>query len=297
MQQKRGDIQRKASKRLQLFKWLKSVQCYLCLSLISSLSMAHEFWIEPQQYQLAERQLLQAELKVGQHYLGESQPFFDFQFERFSIYCGDQAQPVKSRFGAIPALSQKLPCAGLNRVVYVSRPSFVVYQSAEQFQQFLQYEGLMPILAVHQQRGLPANGFKEAYRRFSKALVWQQGDGAVVTQDEPIGLAFEWVAEQSPYSETTTLRFSLLLAGQPSSDVQARLFYRDPNGQVTETVYRTDQHGQLMLSNLPAGEYMLNAVHMRPMSAQLAKATGAVWESLWAATSFAISPAQTESKN
>ena len=285
MQKVIGFIQSNTSSRFSLATG--SVRLVV-LMLCSLSAVAHEFWLEPEHYRLAPDQRLVVDLKVGQNHVGEALPYFDDAIERFEFYCDQRTEAVRSRFASLPAVSQVLPCPGLNVLLYVSRPSFVTYESAAQFTDFLAYEGLDTVLARHRERGLPPQGFKEAYRRFSKLLVWQDGDKIPATTDSARGLPLEWVIEDNPYaSPGDSLRAVLLLEGKPYPGIQARLFLRH-NDSVRDVILRTDAEGAIRVPVSESGEYLLNAVHMRAMSPALARATGAVWESWWASVTFAV---------
>ncbi|MCB1761300.1 MAG: DUF4198 domain-containing protein, partial [Gammaproteobacteria bacterium] len=218
---------------------------------------------------------------VGQHFVGDTQPYLPANTHRFEIDLAGATIPVAARIGDIPALDQAVTDTGLAIVAHVSNDFTLEYGREGLFESFLAYEGLTPMLAEHRRRGLPMTGFKERYQRFAKALV-QVGDRP--GSDRRLGLAFEWVLQSNPYlSSQRPLRARLYWRGEPLAGVQARLFV-NTRGEVDERVVTTDREGGVELV-LPSGsEAMLNAVQLR----ELPESSGAVWKSYWSSISFAL---------
>ena len=262
-------------------------------------SAAHEYWIEPQSYQLAPGTKLVAQLKVGQHFQGDSQVYLPANIERFQIAYG-AAEPVtdvSSRIGDLPALNQSVPLTGLALVSLVSNIYVLEYKERGLFEKFLAYEGLEGVLDEHRRRGLPLVGFKEGYQRFAKSLV-QVGGGT--GEDRLLGLRFEWLLETNPYTAVDNrIQARLYWQGEPLAAAQARLFVRRA-GQLEEQILITDGDGRVQFSPDPGSEILLNAVQMREPSDRYLAPEGSAWISYWATTTFLLPervPPATRSSN
>lgn len=257
----------------------------LTLALIFTCSVpaaAHEFWISPQQYQVVEGEAILAALRVGQGFEGAEQPYLPGQTARFDLVRGKQVVPVVSRIGDRPAVHQEVPDQGLWIVVHETTDQKLRYDKYETFQGFVTHKGFPDVLTEHRRRGLPEAGFREAYRRFAKALV-AVGDGEGA--DRQVGLRTEIVAGLNPYTDDLSqgLPVQVFFEGNPRVGAQVELFAKR-DGVVEITTYRTDAEGRVTLPVTPGTEYLVDAVTLLPRAAEAE--TDPVWESLWAALTF-----------
>ena len=263
-------------RRLPAILWLLS-------AMIGTNVKAHEFWIEPFRFEIATGDLLQADLRVGQDMKGDSLHYIPQRFEAFNLTAGNATRAVDSRAGDNPAVGETIPDSGLHVLSYVSVDSELAYSDPVKFERFLNNEGIEWVKAAHEQRGLPAQGFKEAYQRFAKSLV-KVGDGTGT--DRPLGLEFELVVETNPYTDRHSDLVALLLwRGKPLPRAQVTVFRRQ-DGDVNKTLFTTDAQGRVRIPRRGApGVYLLNAVHMvePPPNDH-----GVVWKSLWASTTFEV---------
>lgn len=258
------------------------------------ITQAHEFWIEPTSYHIDKGEPIIARLKVGQNLVGTPQVYLPKRFKAFNITSPDNTQAVLSRMGNDPAVNQSSTTEGLNILSYVSKDSTVTYDNAATFQSFLKKEGIEWVLATHKKRGLPDQGFTEAFQRFAKSLVQvsqQHGENSKdnTDNDRALGLRFELIAENNPYTTQQAIPIRLLWENKPFADAQINVFRRHDN-QLTKTQLHTDSDGRALLEHQP-GDYLLNAVHMiDPTLDNNTEETtpSAVWKSLWASLTFQI---------
>lgn len=266
---------------------MRSIGLLIILLLISpTIASGHEFWISPEKYQVADGEVLSADIRVGQNFEGRAFAFIPAQFDRFSLVQGDREVAVTSRIGDRPAMAQPLPGPGLWTIVHETRDQRLTYQDAETFEEFVRHKDLDDTLAVHAARGLPAFGFSELYRRFAKSLV---ASGTPGGQDITVGLRTEIVAETNPYAPDFDgiMRVLVLFEGAPRIDEQVEIYDRAPDGTVSVSTVRTDAQGRAMAPVSRGHEYLFDAVKMVPLDAQNVEA-GAVWQSLWASLTFRV---------
>lgn len=255
-------------------------------------TQAHEFWIEPTHYMVEHGEPIVARLKVGQKLVGAPQVYLPQRFEAFNLSNGDDTQAVTSRMGNDPAVNQTAATQGLHILSYISTDSNVTYEDAATFTKFLKAEGIDWVLAAHKQRGLPEQGFTEAYQRFAKSLVQIGQPTPENSNDRALGLRFELIAEKNPYSSDQAIPIRLEWQGKPFTDAHINVFRRH-NGTLSTAQLRTDQDGRALLEHQP-GDYLLNAVHMiDPTDTEdTATANSVVWKSLWASLTFQIPDTQ-----
>jgi len=255
----------------------------VCLGLFAALIVsnslqAHEFWMEPENPSVSVGDTLKIKLRVGQHLKGNQQPYIESWFEEFQIRDAEGMRPVKGMQGDMPAFAMKVRTPGLQVVNYVSSTDDMRYRSKEQFERFIEYEGLTGVLERHQERGLPEFGFREDYVRCAKALAV---GGTAEGQDLLVGMPLELLAEENPYvTQKSSLPVRLFWQGEPLPDIQIRIFHR--GGETEETTVRTDTEGRAQIPLTASGFFLLNAVHML----EVEQKNGAVWKSYWASLSF-----------
>jgi hypothetical protein len=136
--------------------------CAIC----ASVATAHEFWIEPLDYQVLPGTNIVANLKNGENFDGISLAFIDRNFTRFDVVVGDSITPVTGRMGDSPALDvpapqSGLPDNGLVVVVHETTPSFVTYSEWDKFLAFAQHKDFRDIAARHAANGFGPVPFKE----------------------------------------------------------------------------------------------------------------------------------------
>ena len=256
----------------------------LILAFLTRPLFAHELWIEPSAYIIQPNQMLEATLKNGQNFEGISLAWFNSRQVLFDWSDGDTRSSFEGRAGDIPTVSLMPSDEGLLVLIYQSAPQVVDYDDWESFQRFLDHKDLNDVAQAHQSRGLPEAGFDEVYSRFAKSLI-AVGDGAGL--DEHRGLEYELVALNNPYTDDV-FKVQLLYNGELRGDAQIEVYDRDPDGNVTVSLTRTDERGVAEIPVRAGHSYLVDSVLMRVPSDTLARQTGAVWETLWASLTFAV---------
>ncbi len=245
-------------------------------------AVAHEFWIDPAEYQVETGAPLVADIRNGQKFSGIALGYFERSIARFDVIGPDGTAPVEGRMGDVPALETTAGTPGLTVLVHQTTPDNVTYKTWEKFQTFAEHKDFPDILTRHRARGLPESDFKESYTRFAKSLV-AVGHGR--GSDRAVGMETEFVALTNPYAgPLQRMQVLLLYRGGPRAEAQVEMFDRAPDGTVKITLHRTGADGTVTLPVAPGHAYLLDAVVLREMD----PAQGAVWETLWAALTFAV---------
>jgi len=270
----------------RFFQGISLVFRGFCLAIpVFSIAEAHEFWIEPVDFTVAQGEKIEAQNRIGQMLKGDPHPFIASTFVRFTLTDSAGTRDVEGALGDRPALQVMPERDGLHIAAYQSTVSTLTYREAEKFQRFVSKEGLDGVLAAHAARGLPETGFAEGYTRFAKALVAVgEGRGA----DKALGLRFELVALSNPYTDAGPTEVQLLQEGAPAPDIQVAVFRRDGTGTVTREVMRTGADGRARIERRGAALVLVSAVTMVEPREALAARKGVVWHSLWASLSWGL---------
>lgn len=257
----------------------------ICLSvLIIQPVMGHEYWLQPEQYFLNDKEMILAHVRVGEHFKGETHAYIPNHVASVRLHVGSETRDLSPRFGDIPAVRVTAPEKGLNILTIETTPYWIEYTDPENFRKFLDYDGLEWVLDAHKKRGLPDSGFTEAYLRHAKSLI-HVGDGK--GRDRNTGMAFEWVMLTNPYTDKgDELSVQLWWQGKGFANAPYRVFIQK-DGKASEVQYKTDASGIGSFPRQSNALYMINAVHMILPDKKLEKSMKAVWQSHWATLSFA----------
>ena len=115
---------------------------------------AHEFWIEPQKFQVETGEELAIDLKNGQNFVGGSLSYFESQFSRFDIVQRSGIVGATGRTGDSPALTTNPDQDGLFIVLHETTPSTLRYKEWEKFEKFAQHKDFKNASADHLAAGL-----------------------------------------------------------------------------------------------------------------------------------------------
>ncbi|GAA4222235.1 hypothetical protein GGQ68_001193 [Sagittula marina] len=259
--------------------------CAAVMSVLCSASAsAHEFWIEPEAYQVAPDAPLVAQLKVGDKLEGSSFSYVPPNFRRFDVIVDGEVIEVDGRAGDKPALNMVLDREGLATVVHVTRDYALTYKDRATFERFCDHKDIKWACVSHDTRGLDPDVIRERYTRYAKSLM-ALGDGA--GSDLEVGLVTEIVAEANPYTDDVSDGFPVrvLHNGEPRKNTQVELFEKAPDGTVDVRYYRTDDTGRAVVEVHPGHAYLVDAVEMLEIPVEN---DGPAWESRWASLTFAV---------
>ena len=258
-------------------KTLISALFLICSGLAAS---AHELWLEAEEWQVSAGDAMRLHMRNGEKLKGLDLAWFENRIDRLERIAGGAVEQIQGRMGDVPAV-QVPAVVGLNVVLYQSPPSKLTYDSWAKFENFLNHKDLAWAFDVHAARGWAEEGVTELYTRHVKALVGAGAGGA----DGPTGMETEFVALADPYAGgLAAMPVQLFYQGKPRADAQIEIFARDAAGEVTVSLARTDAEGRADIPVVAGYMYLLDAVVLREAKPD----SGVLWESLWAALTFAV---------
>ncbi len=252
------------------------------LACIAFGAKAHEFWIDPEEFQVPAGGAVTADLRVGQDFEGGAMSYLPPKFRRFDYIFDRRIGPVPGVIGDRPALRMSAPGDGLLIVVHQTTNSTITWDTWEEFVAFVEHKDAMWTLEAHDARGLERESVREVYSRYAKSLI-AAGEGA--GSDLETGLLTEIVAEENPYTDNMDdgIDVRVLYQGEPRIDEQIEIYEKAADGSVNVFTLRTDDAGRATVPVKPGHRYMLDSVVLRePDVADFA------WESLWANLTFAV---------
>ncbi len=259
----------------------------ISIACIATAAKGHEFWIEPENYQVVTGSDVVAELRVGQKFGGSSQAYLPQNFRRFEFAVNEQTTFLEGRLGDRPAIRLTTSADGLMVLIHETTDSKITWDEFGKFESFLKHKDAEWVLETHRAEGLSQENVAEAYSRYAKSLV---AVGAGAGSDFEAGLETEIVALENPYIDEMDdgLDVRVLYQGTPRGNEQIEVFEKSEAGEVAVFTLQTDDAGMATIPVKKGYRYMLDAVVLRKASTELASSRNVVWESLWANLTFAI---------
>ena len=260
-----------------LFVVTLKILAFAVLSTFSAFS--HELWLEPKVFTLNTNETLKVNIKLGEKMQGVNLAFIPKNIEEFFWSQNGAKSIVQSRLGDRPAFSKKIVDEGLTSIVYVSKPSILMYRTFEKFDKFASHKKLGPVKQWHSEYGFPEKKFFETYRRFAKAIV-SVGSGS--GNDSYFGLTTEFILLNNPFEDSIQdfVKLKLVYEGKPRKKAQVEVFERSDTGTVRIITTKTSDDGIAVVPIKRGSMYLFDAVKLRP--AKNSTDRRAVWETLWA---------------
>lgn len=175
-------------------------------------------------------------------------------------------------------------------VVGVSTASRMIELSAEDFNEYLEHDGVLDVLAARQEGGILDRPANERYSKHVKSIL-QVGDSSTDSHLQVLGYPIEIIPQTNPADLTAgdTLRVLVLAEGQP---VDGQLVYashagyhgHDDSGDHQEAVEtRTDDRGVAEIDISHPGRWYVRLIRMVPVNE-----TGVDYDSNWATLTFEV---------
>ena len=258
----------------------------MLVGLVSLPSYAHEFWMEPSDFQPQVGDVVTIDLVIGTHFDGFSSPYTPDEIAAFGLINAAGTTPITGRFGDMPAGQFIAAQAGLSLLYHQTTPSYVTYTKPEKFISFAVEKGFADVAARYQKQTAENFRLVEKYRRFAKSLIMV---GPASGQDQLLGLEMELVALTNPYQQPVSKEFVLAVyeSGVPRPGAQVTVFIRHTPRDVEKKIIMADGRGQVHLPLLPGRHYLFDSVKLQPII-DTDPIKNAEWESLWAALTFAV---------
>lgn len=254
----------------------------LCLGLaIAGGAGAHDFWLIPNAFEVAEGQDLVVTGRTSSSFPRSLSAVTPDRVADARILDseGSLAIALLDVQGEQLRLRARPRQAG-NQIVAVQIHPRLVPESAESFRNYLVLEGAPEALARYEAEGiLPTDSVVRRYAKYAKTLVQVGEIASDSTWGRRAGHPLEFVPLDDPGSGRATLRFQLLLNGEPVPDQPVHAGYALSASDSVSAVDRsvsTDGMGVVELNTQSDGIWNVRTLVIVPAS------EGADWDVHWA---------------
>lgn len=244
--------------------------CALLLLAMACRVHAHDFWVQPQAFQVAPSQLVPFTLQVGHGPYRQRSPIPASRIVRFQAF-GPLDGSVDMRGGLHPGDVSadgefKLQTPGTHLLVLETDNRAQSHLPSVRFNDYLKVEGLSPALERRTREHRMDVDETEIYSRHAKVIVQAGGfDPSVSTAvTRPVGLALEIVPGVNPQAvpRPAALPLRVLYQGRPLPGATVKLTNLDHDDSPVE-VHVTDGAGGATFLFPASGQWLLNVIWTR----------------------------------
>ena len=260
----------------------------MCLIIISFAVIAHEFWLQPQQYHFKKDETASIKFNVGENFTGDNWAGDNSKINQLIHYTPSNKQIniadlVSNNKG--DSVQLKLTEEGTHMIIYNSNNSFINLAPAK-FNPYLKEDGLDEVAAYRKLHNEENSNGKEYYQRSVKTIIQV---GAIITDGttEPTVLPLDIIPDENVYNlgyqgKNSLVKFTVLFNKKPLISKLVKVWHKIGNQKTELTDLRTDYLGKISTKITLGGSWMISCVHMERNTVD----TAADWQSYWASVTF-----------
>jgi uncharacterized GH25 family protein len=251
-------------------------------------ALAHEFWLEPQQYIFSRTDEINIRFKAGEHFRGENWTGNQEKVKELKLYYADIIDDLTDALSDEngDSLQFSLHEEGTVVVTFNNLNSFINLE-AEKFNAYLLEEGLQTVLDYRNQHNEKDSVGREFYQRSVKTIM-QVGALKTEVYKKQTTLPVDIIPLSHPYklNNGDTLKVKLLFKGEPLVNAKVRSWHK-LMGKVKDTSYISNAKGEISFPVKTTGEWMLSCVTMiRVTDDTDPNPVAASWQSYWGSVTW-----------
>jgi len=279
--------------RFCLYYSVKRIILFSIICIVSVITLAHEFWFQPQKFFYSIREVARIRFVVGENFIGENWAGNKDRVDQLVHYTPSGfAQDVSSKLSGNKGDSLQLPLQeeGTHMVIFSSNNSLISLDAAK-FNDYLKEDGLDNAALYRKENKEESKTGTEHYQRSIKTILQVS---YTLTDDctRPTSLPLDIIPEQNPYFVTVgaresllKVRFRVLFNKEPLSNALVKVLYHVPGKkEVRMDTLRTNKRGWITADRHP-GPYLVSCTHME----HTRNDKEADWQSYWGSLSFEYS--------
>ena len=263
---------------------MKTLFVAVILGCLHLSALAHDFWLMAQPAAPAVKGSATVTLHIGEYFEGSQIGLAASHAAAVRLHSRMGVEDLGKQVpatGMQPGIKLSFERPGTHLLTYESHPSQIVL-SADKFHAYLHDEGLDAIIARREADGTATKPGRERFRRSAKLLL-RVGDKSDDTYAVRTQQRIEITPTTDPLSAVPgdPLRFKIRFDGKPLVGVLLKAWHR--RGAQTLMIRSvTDADGQGMLELPFSGRWLLNVVHMEPVT----DSPELDWDSFWGSLVF-----------
>lgn len=264
---------------------MRKVLALLLLLVSFAPARAHEFWLEPESFDVKRDEPVKLSIRVGENFSGVRWTANSNRLLRLTMVAAGEKRDLTSALEkAADGLALPAPPPGTTTVALSTDDKFIEI-APEKFTHYLTEDGLDAALVWRAAHGAVDKPGRELFRREAATLL--QVDAPTQPRLRETGFDLQLLPARNPYDVRAgdTLRVQVTWRGAPLANALVQRWTRGAgkDGGVDVQKARSDAQGFISVQ-LPAGDTMLSTVHMYENDDKKA----ADWRSVWGNLTFHV---------
>jgi uncharacterized GH25 family protein len=258
----------------------------LMSAIVPHAARAHEFWLQPQQFQWEPTQTVPLGMRVGHGDHSARSNIPARRITRFEVIGpSNDRLDLRSQIHSDVDPQLQLATPGAYVVVLATDNQARSDLPPSRFNDYLHTEGLTPALVSREQGGLMNTDGSERYSRQAKSLVQVGTSRQQTNVTKAVGLRLEIVPEISPYSQprSTQLPVRVIFEDKPLAGALVKLSNPTDDSKAVVSIV-TDEQGRAVFAMPGAGQWLLNVTWTQP----LPSADEADFDTVFASLTFGL---------
>jgi uncharacterized GH25 family protein len=241
--------------------------------------LAHEFWLEPQQYIFSRGDEINVRFLVGEKFTGDNWNGSREKINFLHLFYSDVIDSslnthVRNELG--DSLQFSVFEEGTVMLAFNNINSFIELDP-QKFLEYLKEDGLSGAIEYRQQNNETDSAGREYYQRSVKTIV-QVGNTKTDNYKKQTSLPLDIIPQSHPYlvSIKQQMKMKILYYNKPLANHKIRVWNKMPDG-VTDSSYISNANGEITFTIEPKGEWMVSCVNM----VRVENDAKAQWQSYW----------------
>ncbi len=262
---------------------LKYKLTYLLILLLVLPALAHEFWLEPQQYIFSRTDEINIRFKVGEAFTGDNWKGNREKVNDLKIYYADIVDDLSDAISDEEgdSLQFSIHEEGTAVVTFNNFNSFIELE-AEKFNAYLSEDGLQSAIDYRKQHNETDSVGREFYQRSVKTIV-QVGALKTPVFKKQTTLPVDIIPLSHPYQlkNGDSLTVKVLFKNEPLVNAKIRVWHKILN-RAGDTWFISNEKGEVSFPVNTTGEWMVSCVTM----VHLTDDPKAQWQSYWGSVTW-----------
>ena len=245
--------------------------------------LAHEFWLQPQQYIFSRGEEINIRFKVGEGFAGDNWSGNQEKVNELKLYYNDITDDLKHGLGKDIGDSLQISIfEETTAMITFNNVNSFIELEAPKFNEYLLEDGLNSAIDYRKQNNETDSAGREFYQRSVKTIV-QVGSKKTDIYKKQTTLPVDIIPLSHPYELTNNqiLKVKILYKGQPLANTKIRTWH-NLLGTVTDSSFMSNADGEISFPVETNGEWMVSCVHM----IRITDNPKAQWQSYWGSVTW-----------
>lgn len=232
--------------------------------MVSSMVIAHEFWMAPSSYLLKQNETFGFNCYAGEDFkeaVWAKRKDRTLQVFQYHLSNKKDITPVFKEKDSL-AIRMKISEKGNHLIALRSIPSYIELDPTL-FKTYLLEDGMMNIVEYRKKNGLEKKRSREFYQRCAKSLLMVDGllDSSYKINT---GMPLEIIPQQNPYAVKVndSLEVFVSFMGKALKNYQVRSWCKKEGKLLVKAFYKTNTKGYAKIPLSSKGEWMISLVKM-----------------------------------